>query len=241
MKEILPHFYKRIWGRLRKSDLRPLAVLLASSGNQVKVSSDKYDFDSVDELLSSEEPMAQIYFRVVFNPPENLSVHLNAGGALIHSMAADTFTLGLISKLEKFLRPRLGRWNPLDLSAAWIGAITLAAAFLVFSLVNTLLGTFWGVATIFIVLTTGIMLFFHRAFRLAGIFNSGIPITFRRERGVPFNWRGIGWELGKIAITAFVSVFLALLVQRHFTVSPSSSPPTTVAAPSSRLDSGVRP
>jgi predicted transcriptional regulator len=66
MKEILPSIRKRFWRRLRRDDLRLSADLLSSSKQKVRISSEKYEFDSVDDLLSCKESMARSVSRSIF-------------------------------------------------------------------------------------------------------------------------------------------------------------------------------
>jgi hypothetical protein len=102
MKEILPSIRKRFWRRLRRSDLRLLADLLSSSKQKVRISSDKYEFDSVDDLLSCKEAMVKICFLIQFHEGRIISVDLDAFGATVHGFEVDMLALGLISKLEAF-------------------------------------------------------------------------------------------------------------------------------------------
>jgi len=178
MKEIAPPLHKRVWGRLRRSDLRPLANLLSSCGKELEISSDKYTFDSVDELLSSEAPVTRLHFRIRFQDFKTVSVDLDSASIWIHASDTDTFALGIISKLDAFLRIRRAGVNPWVSLIAWIGSFISGVGALLYLLLDRILHVPWGDYTVTIALSSGFALFWNKAYALAFSSDSNIPIKF---------------------------------------------------------------
>lgn len=224
MKEILPSVRKRFWRRLRRGDLRLLVDLLSSSKQTVRISSDKYEFDSVDDLLSCKETLVDIRFEIWFHEGRFVSVDLDAFGITVHGFEVDLFALGLISRLEAFFLSRGAGANSLLPSAVWTGVVTCAAASLVYVLVNRTFGPFLSASAVGMVLLAGMMIFVQKLLP-----NSDRAITFRREQSAPINWRGGGWDITKIVFGAILAI-LALKVQQCLAVppSPSASQPSIV-------------
>jgi len=98
--------------QLRKSDLRELTALLSSCGEVLTIFSDKFEFDSMEEFLSSEYPASNVTFSIVLQDSKVI-VSVSLYNAVGHSTSVCMFAslstplaAGVFAQLDEFLRPR---------------------------------------------------------------------------------------------------------------------------------------
>jgi len=98
--------------RLRKFDLRELAALLSACGEALTIFSNRFEFDSLDEFLSSEYPASDVTFCIMLRDSK-VVVSVSLYNAVGHSTSvcmfaslSTPFVAGVFAQLDEFLRPR---------------------------------------------------------------------------------------------------------------------------------------